>query len=87
MFEIIKVSENEDAQIRSIISICEIPNLGCIVRTQSQVDGGISEALVFVPNVKLEGKTLVSVPAIPDGPMEMEPNAAQNPNYGATGSR
>jgi len=76
MFKIISVTEHEDNQTRSIISVCEIPNLGCIVRTQSQAEGSISEALVFVPNVKLGDKTLISVPLIPDGPIEVEPNAA-----------
>jgi len=62
----------------TLVSVCEIIGLGCIVRTQTlkpdmnNVYGELnitSEALVFVPNVKLEGNQLVPIPITPDGPV------------------
>lgn len=72
MFKVIESSRY------TLVSVCEIIGLGCIVRTQTlKPDTNsmygelniISEALVFVPNVRLEDNQLVPIPITPDGPV------------------
>lgn len=57
--------EEVQAITGSSVLVCEIAGIGCVVWTKTHNDEGHSEALVFVPNVKLVDNQLTMIPNPP----------------------
>lgn len=53
MFQLLcKASSKKEGWMKST-KACEIPNYGCIVQVSTQQNDNVSEALVFVPGVRI----------------------------------